>query len=256
MVVFTPKIPITTSIPQGMLRNLQQSQQPQEKLELYTDISTVGILTALAYILAFSWMYVTAYSSGNLLNGVNGFTLSEAFQFSNRIGATVLIILYSGLYIGLMVDKGFLMNNTNKLKTSVVATGFCILLGMLLLFLIPPSKKDNKRHVAVAIVVLLCTIYNSLVITGIYNDEFNSNEMIDSLTGLTSVIGISVLLTITCAIGLLYFKKNAYLSGIIGISEIIIIISFCAVLMLFSCLPKLLDYKQICIGVMNNPKTN
>lgn len=235
MVQFIPKAKIISrnidaSVPQ------QLSTSTQETYVQGIKPNVIGIVSTIVYLLIFMYAYATAAKTGKItlnLKDHYGITLSEAMEHSERIGTTILIVIYSGLHIGLMIEKGFLFGN-NPGKISIVATNFALLLGMLLLFLIPVSKKNKVQagiHFLVAGFIIIFIVYSSFMITELYRSELEENEFTESMLGLSLVSLISAILIIGIIVckflfGGNYRKLYEILFTIVGILEIILILAF------------------------------
>lgn len=256
---FSPKIPILKSLEstdqKGQLRTLTSDEIKQE-----LTMSPIGIAAATVNIIMYIWGYYTSYKKGKLTfkSGDNyGITLSEAVQHSDQIGVTLLLMIFLGLYIGLMVDKGFLMVDST-LKNSVVAVNLAITTGILLLFLIPPSKNSrvqNGIHVMIAGMIIFSSIYSSFMISELYRSEYEDNIFTDSLLGLASttlILGIISVIIIVIKFFLVPKKGHAnyLLNTGLGIAEILMLLAYTAVLYIFSFMPRLINYEKICVGVL------
>ncbi len=270
--MFTPRLNIVHGGVQNQL--MKQNQfKTKEKGQEFPEVSAVGILTFISFYAMFINVYASAAHNGKMgfllrnTNGslnMHGFTLSEAFKYGNRKITTVLCVLFTGLYIGLMIDKGFLSNvstgtedSFNSVKTGIIVLSFCLLLGFLFLFLIPPPTENNvyqsSIHFVLAIFILLFIIISSLLITYIYNNEYKDNEIIKVLSGLTySILAITILIVII-GISAMFVGRDfvkQVLWRILASGELIIMILYSVIILLFSIMPRLIDYKKICIGVI------
>lgn len=254
-------------IPRSYLISKNQNKYQRNIIESQSEnfyninVSYTGISAVFFYILCFLYIYYTAHKTGKItlnLKDNYGITLSEALEHSEKIGATVLMVTFSALYIGLLSNKGFLIGN-DYLRLSIIGANFVLLLGFLLLFLIPPSRNSYKQallHFILAGIVIIFTIYSNFMISEIYRNEYQENEYTNTLLGLASVSSIFGILVIMIVIFSFFvkLKKRIYeiLFSIIGISEIIIIILFGISLLLFSLMPEIPDLDYICQGYVKN----
>lgn len=269
--MFTSRLNIVPKT-QGIQNNISNQFKRKEKGQEFPEVSIVGIFTLLAFYGMFTSVYASAaydgkmgislYTDGEIAK--HGFTLSEAFKYGNRKLTTILCVLFTGLYIGLMIDKGFLSNistgtedSHNTFKTGIVVLSFCLLLGFLFLFLVPPPTENNiyqsSIHFVLAIFILLFIIISSVLITYIYNNEYKDNEIIKALSGLTYTILAITILIIAFGIFAMFIKNGVVkqiLWRILASGELIIMILYSVIIILFSLMPRLIDYKKICVGVI------
>lgn len=264
---FNLKIPIIddskniNKTPVTSLQNFQTTQTVKSN-----DISIgIGSLVTVLYFIFFIYIYTAA--SMNKTKGISwsptikqNFTLSEALEHSNKIGSTTILLLLSASFFAFLVEQGFVDRGSSSFEKSVVGSNFVILLSILLLLIIGPIKPMEKMgaHVILTIIIMLFCIYNSYVISAIY-DEIVEGTVTDSLRILSYVmIGLAGFILLFY-IGLKYSEYSSFgnqksinmqiaCTSVIAVTELIFIVIFGVSLGLFSTLPKLVHYPVICVG--------
>lgn len=236
----------------------------------FPDISIVGIFTVIVYFLLFFNIYSSAAYEGKLgfsLKSRHGFTLSEAFKYGHKKTTTVLCVLFTGLYIGLMLDKGFatsLSTNandpTNLFIIGLIVLGFCLLLGFLFLFLIPPPGRKNTsqsmKHFLLAIFILAFIILSSALISLLYRSEFKNNEVITAMNALSYTIMALGVFVVVPGVASVFVKTNyakQFLWRILATSELSIMILFGVILGISVFMPRMIQYEKVCTGFIKEP---
>jgi hypothetical protein len=221
------------------------------------DITPIGFLVLISYILVFSFSYGNSFLSKKIgFNHVNGFTLSYAFKNENKTFGIFTCVLFISLYIGLMIHKGFVIpdkSDSANLKIVAVALSFCLLLGFLLLFILTPKKgngTENNIHYFLAGCILLFIILSSCIIYFVYNGEYEENIFLEIMKYTLYMIGVTGFIILSVVI--LYITKSLKFGKILAFSEIILVLLFFIILCIFSIMPKLINYEKICIGVLKN----
>lgn len=109
-------------------------------------MKNIGLLAAIFHLLLFTYIYFTSRS--NL--SIEDFTLCRAFQYSEKIGSIVLIIITTTLLLKFLKDNGYLDNNTLK----------CLFAIIFLIWLIFLTEHDNHRIFAfIGFVVIMLIPY-------------------------------------------------------------------------------------------------
>jgi hypothetical protein len=238
------------------------------------DISKgVGSFVTILYFIFIIYIYTAA--TLNKEKGISwkptidkNFTLSEALEHSNRIGSTTILLILSAVFFAFLIEQGFVDKGSSRLEISVVASNFVLMLAMLILLIISPIKPMVKMgtHVLLTIIIMLFCIYNSYVISAIY-DEVVESSITDVLRILSYVmIGLAGLIFLFY-IGLKYSEYKSFgisktsifvkksqslqigLTSFIAVTELIFITIFGASLGMFSTLPKLIHEPIVCVGI-------
>lgn len=227
----------------------------EETKVLYPDVSVVGIFTVLVFYALFINIYASAAYRGKL----GSFTLSEAFKYGHRKTTTMLCVLFTGLYIGLMIDKGFFASSESShdiSKVSTIAIGFCLLLGFLFLFLMPPPHENNMYqsivHFVLSILILIFIITSSVITTNLYSLEYKDNEVINTMTGITYGILVISLIVIVLGVTSVFVKESIkrLLWKFLAAGEMIIILLYSVILIFLCIMPKFINYKKVCVGIV------
>jgi hypothetical protein len=215
-------------------------------------LSITGLFACLFYFLFFSYLYGSSIYKGKLstsLKSAHGFTLSESFEFSEKIVSTMLLVTLSGLLVGLLIEKGF-VSDKNPLKITIVAITFGCLMFLLLLFFVPPSLKSysqERSHIIITSILLFFMISSSCGYSILYRDLFKNVDgelaTMYVFTLLMMIFAFVILLLFTFT-SIFYFKnhrKIMEISTAIAIFEIFILILYGVVIGILSTLPPLLD---------------
>lgn len=165
-------------------------------------MKNIGILAAIFHLLLFTYIYYT--SKSNLT--VEDFTLSSAFQYSEKIGSTILIIITTTLLLKFLKDGGYFDNNILK----------CLFAIIFLIWLIFLTEHDNHRIFAFIGLVTIISIPYAICFqtTSIYLYE------------MTNVCSFFVIFS--CVLSLCeYFSENhEYFRFLFSCMEIVIVISY------------------------------
>jgi hypothetical protein len=222
----------------------------------YTQTSlALGISSAIMMMVLFIYIYVTASknNNGNLkwvnIDTKHSYTMSEAFQYCDHKGSTVLMIIALSLMQGFLTSLHF--NIPDPARLTVVASVYITIIGWILLFYIFVSEKVN--HGLVSFLVCFTMIFDSVMIRSIYLDIYEE-EGLEYLSGICyTVIALYVCLLlsfilngITCNFfpGTLKFRLLSI--HLVGIFEILCIIMFIAFLFCLATLPPLPDMTKVC----------
>jgi hypothetical protein len=224
------------------------------------DAKIIGSLAVIFYFMSFLWIYGSSWFNYDItltLKDSKGFTLSEAFDHSEKIGSTTLLVIMTSLLIGLLIEQGFIEGSQSvaysELRYSLVIITFVILASFLLLFWVPISKKNiiqMSSHGFVAFLILFFALFSSYVYYTSYK-EFIESDLVSSIEYLTYSICILILIiVISLFVGFSNPKWEKITSSFIAGAEIIYIIVYGVILSLFTQLPSIsaLNFEKICIS--------
>jgi len=227
-----------------------QPQVPTTAMLVPSTNSNVGIAFVVIYIFTFLYLYLSATFRGKL--DLYHFTLSEAFEFSERIVPTILIPIFICLMVLLYIEKGIISSNSDSTKQILVGVSFGLLTMFMLLFLVPPdfrSRHSMNLHAIVAILLLTTVIYTSYVISYLYYDIYGDQGLIDDLINCMYTM-ITFTLAVALSFMIIYIFNNdfvkKYMNVTIGISEIILLITFGTIIGILSFLPPLVNVEKNC----------
>jgi len=239
-------------IQNAFFRHVDEDNLKISPIETSNETIAIGCSTAVVYLLLYLYIYYTAYIvmrdekiSRNLIT-----TASESFQYCEKIGTTVLIILFLGLLQGLFSKQNFYKNDNRRI--SIIAVNYVIVMCWILFFFIWPDKNKeyNKPHFILAFIVLILVIYNAVVITDIYTDCYNRDDLNDIYIICYIIIGafcfciLSVIIHFVC----IHFKITGILSAtssFVALCEICCLFLFGIFLIFFSILPPLLNRQDL-----------
>lgn len=240
------KYPITSSTTPSTIPskpNVQQSlllgiSNKREFIEPVYSSSSVFLL--LIYFLTFFYFY---YSSKKHLSKKE-FTLSRALQYSEKKFSTLLLIGLVCALFSTYIDKGLITNTSSIEKKSLIYVLFTILGLFLLLFLIPPTDKEIRKHAIVVFFLLCFIIFSSFVYSYLYDSVYEEEHLIIGINYLTYFLLILFGIISLFFILLIGFGINT--SVYIGITEVFIILSYGIIIGILGQLPVLVDLKLNC----------
>ena len=202
-----------------------------------------GIIVYVVYAFLFIYIYGSAYYKNHISKHVTfrkAYTMSEAFQYSEKRGTTILIVLFVGLFQCLFFLQNFYIQDYQRL--TVLAANYAILMGWLLLLFVWPN--EHKFHSLITLLILISTLYNVVTISGLYHEYYENDEltnMYDIRTFIIVAFCICIFImsihTICKIYGIKYLQTiNTH---IIGLSEIAYIIAYSIFIIIFSTMPPL-----------------
>ena len=231
-----PTTPTTPSKPipqQSLLSAISRN-------EVKSFYSNSGLFLLIIYFFMFFYFY---YSSRKHLSK-NEFTLSRALQYSEKKFSTLLLVALVCALFSTYIDKGLISNNSSIEKKSLIYILFSILGLFLLLFLIPPTNKEIKKHAVVVFFLLCFIIFSSFVYSYLYDSVFEQEHLITTINYLTYIL--SILFGIIGFFFILLIGFDINTSVYIGITEVFIILSYGIVIGVLGNLPKLVDLDLNC----------
>lgn len=202
--------------------------------------SNWSIILLIIYFSTFVYFY---YSSRKHLSK-NEFTLSRALQYSEKKFSTLLLVGLVCALFSTYVDKGLISNKSSVEKRSLIYVLFGILGLFLLLFLIPPTDREIRKHAVVVFFLLCFIIFSSIVYSYLYDQIFEQEHLILSINYLTYIL--SILFVIIGSLFVLLIGFNINTSVYIGITEIFIILSYGIIIGILGQLPVLVDLQLDC----------
>lgn len=251
---------VQAQLPSRALAQLPSLALTPTEETIPTDLSVVGVILVVVYFLMFIYIYGSARQKGYLTMSLTdnyGMTTSEAFQYSEKIGSTILIVTMIGLMIGMLIEKGF-VTGSSILKTSLISVSFVILLSFLLLFLIPLGKRHKTRtniHIVLAGILIFFMIYSTYVFSILYQEVYESEGWLIHLENFSYTLTALAIAMLILFLYMMYsvnkfsgIKYNRISMGI-AVLEFLIITIYGFVLGIVSTLPKLIDYEELCISI-------
>jgi hypothetical protein len=242
------KYPVANANPYNAEEQIFNSTKSTQQVENTKTATILGSLTFLAYLSVFVSVYGSSRWNGDISfipqiinKSVKGFTMSEAFEHCHKESSTIFIILFLALLQALYTEQNFSYEDPKRI--AVIAMNYLVLIGWLSLYFV---LRDQKSHYFVAILVLICTLVNTLMVTELYNENYDKSEL--DMINYPCYILIAIYLTL-CLIfilsGIYYFSYKSttqisrLITGTIGIFEITSIILFGIFIVIFSQLPPL-----------------
>lgn len=226
----------TERVQQQFNTNVHQNVDPNP------DSAIIGIVNFLVYIGLFMYIYGSAFYKRKLSLHVTkrkGFTLSEGFQYSEKIGTTVFLILSLGIIQCLYYYQKIYDNDYQR--GLIIALNYINALIWLLFFYVVPEFKYS--HGILAIFVLVINIYTSVTIYNLYK-EFYYEKDIQSLE-ISNYIIIATFSIMMFLFIIRLFVNSPILGTLIAISEIISLLSFAIFILCFSLMPPLVSKDNI-----------
>lgn len=189
-------------------------------------VSPVGITMVVTYFLLFFYMYFMKHSVKWI--------------------PTMLITLFGILYCTLWAEKGFI-RDTTFIQTCLTVFAQLIMCLIIVLFILA------KSYVPIAGLMIVLLIVSSSLITYVYKSEYDQDDSIQALFGITLFLFACVTLTV-------YLMASKYLMGlqfqyhdtVLWILVTVMIICFGVLLIIFSGMPKLINYDKVCVRILKN----
>ena len=179
-----------------------------------TEVSTsdqtvaIGSATIIFYFLTLAYIYGSAlYKNSN--GKLELYTMSKSFEYSEKIGTTIGVVVFMALLQTLFSYQNIYSNDPKR--STIIAFNYLIILCWLLFMFIFPSTKvsvmnDGKnvfkevaspQHSFLAFCVLASLIINCFLIVNLYNDYFDEKAL-ESLMGIGyAIVAASILAIIT-----------------------------------------------------------
>lgn len=244
------------------LSNLYQIDHKQiTTITSNENAKIVGSFAIIFYLLAFFWIYGSSWFKNEItlsLKDKKGFTMSEAFEHSEKVGATTFLVLMSAFITGLEIEQGFIENSKSvaysDLRYSLVMISFILLASFLLLFWIPISKTNTTQmsfHGLVSIFILFFGVFSSYVFYTSYKEFLKDEPIVDTIEYLTyTLIGLVFVIIISLFVSFMKPSTETIASAFVAGAEIIYIVVYGVILCLFIQLPSIaaLNFEKLCFS--------
>lgn len=232
----------------------QLASDQKSSVQVITNVdahssSIIGIITVVTFILLTFFTYYTARKS---LEIPRKMTLSEAFQYSNRHICVPLLLLFTILIIYSLIEKGFISPHSSPLKKSLAGVSFAVLTFFMLLFIVPPSKEEFRKHAFVAIFCMTFIIFSAVSLATIYADIYENTGLISDMQNIAwGICAFSGLILISFVLRFSNFASITFTSFLTAISEIIILILYTSLLGILTVMPEMYDISyNNCPGII------
>lgn len=250
------KWPIVANAQSNAQHSIFTNKQNNEQVSSSSQTLNIGIATIIFYILTFAYIYITAINNQKKspdlkfkpMFGLN--TLSTSFEYSEKVGTTILLMIFLALIQGLFSSQNIYSDDLKR--APIIAFNYVIVLCWLLFMFVFPHKSGDKEkvsltHFFLAFCVLGSLIINCFLIVNSYSEYYNEND-------LTPLIGINYSLVAVALIAGLTMICNGFIgkkmTGFgVAISEMICLILFCVFMILFIQFPPLPTNQLACVMI-------
>jgi hypothetical protein len=235
--------------------NPTQAQQElkrinNDSLEYPTiESQIVSILASLTLLATIFYMYITSRKKlkFHITKNSATYTFSEAVENSEKIGSVILIILFLAFLQSLFTIQNF--NRNNFERASLVVVNYIVVLGILLLFYIGPSKYVG--HGFIALVLTTTILYTSAMINILYHRFYTDDSLYELNTITYTIVAFFILLVLVFGVfAVTRFSGNYYIivHHILSISELGFLFLYSIFIIYFGQMPKLMaDSELSCI---------
>ena len=188
-------------------------------------------------------------------------TLSTSFEESNKVGTTIVIIIFMALLQGLFSSQN--IYSTDPKCSSIIAFNYLIVLCWLLLMFIFPYKsvgnikQTSWSHAFVAFCILLSLIINCFLIVNLYSEYFDDMSIKPLIQIGYAIVGASIFSILSMvanaasditSLDFLFSKTHL----LVALSELLCIILYGVFLILFIKFPPIPNASLSCILVPNS----
>lgn len=184
-------------------------------------------------------------------------TLSTSFEYSERIGTTVCLIIFLALLQGLFSSQN--IYSTDPRRASIIAFNYIIVMCWLLfLYIFPSVKVEKVAHISHIHFLLACCVLGSLIINcflviDLYSDYFDDKSIEPLKVASYVIVGAAVIAAISMGINFKVWTSfpslGSWTSFAVAACELICLIFFGIFLILFIQYPPVPDEKLSCILV-------
>jgi len=215
-----------------------------------TDTSiALGSVTTILYATLFIYIYTTASLNNNGKNSLSwtDFSLSRAFEYSEKTGTTILIVMTMCFFSFFLKEQNMFGGN-DPYRNIIVIVVFSLMAGLLLLFTV--LSEQWKSHLAVTLLIMLSLSILAMFINISYH-EYYEEESLEEIHTSSWICLSTVIISLVAVIGKavvekMYGNSDEYLivklsKVIFYILEIVVIVSFLVTLGMFASYPKLID---------------
>jgi hypothetical protein len=244
------------------------------KQEVSTNDQTlgIGIATIIFYFLMIFYIYISGAINQNGIKTFSDFldkikdfrpsklnTLSSSFEFSEKIGTTICLIVFLALLQGIFSFQNIYSNDFKR--APIIAFNYVIILCWLLFMFIFPSKivnstiKTSSIHFFLAFCVLTAIIINCFLVSNLYSEYFELKDLEPlngigyALVGLVLFAGITMIFNTLSDIDKFNWILKYTHSGV-AYAELCCLILFGVFMVIFIQLPPLPSDQQLsCVMV-------
>jgi hypothetical protein len=251
-------------------------KRSQQELSTSDKTLGIGISAVIFYFFTLLYVYVTAVMGQARANkstadityyglfknlGFNSIlnlnTLSTSFQYSEKIGTSICILVCLALLQGIFAFQNIYATDVNG--GTIIAFNYIIIMCWLLfLFVFPRNEKGlSHSHLAVAFCMLASLIINCFLVVMLYREYFDDNS-IKPLSDISYIL-VGFLLANILVMGLSMIKESSYpiigqlhkLGRLVPWTELVSLILFGVFLILFIQFPPLPNAHLSCTMVPN-----
>lgn len=195
--------------------------------------SIIGILACIFYYILYIYLYATSFYFGHI--DATNYTVSQAFQYSEKYGTIILLIIFIGLFQGLLATLNFY--DTEDFRRIVVVCTTYVMLIIWLLFTFVAHAKHMKIHSFLAVIKMIFVVYVSYTIYSLYSNYYNQ----DGLLPLEIIVYLTMSLFLLCIVlgAVKCVVDYRFIYHVFACSEIICILMFGIFIGMLSQLPPL-----------------
>jgi hypothetical protein len=214
------------------------TNKKNEQVETSEQSVSIGIATSVVYALMLAYIYGTALRKSIRFN-----TFSLSFEKCEKVGTTVLLIIFLALLQGLFASQG-MYTKTDMKKTLIIAFNYVIIMCWLLFMFVFPmyGGKVSLFHSFIAFFVIFCVIINCWLTYTLYDEYFVKKD-------LEPMFYSNVVMTVLAVIaGIFMITHYFYRSSIkfVAIFELLTLLSYISFNTVFMNLPPIPDATLSC----------
>jgi hypothetical protein len=209
-----------------------------EQVESSEQSISIGIATSVVYTLMLAYIYGTAFRKSIQFN-----TFSLSFEKCEKVGTTVLLIVFLALLQGLFASQGMYTKADMK-KSLIIAFNYVIITCWLLFMFVFPMHdgKVSLLHSFIAFFVIFCVIINCWLTYALYDEYFTKKDLESMLYSNAIMTALAVIA------GIFMITHYFYRSSIkfVAIFELLTLLSYISFNTVFMNLPPIPDATLSC----------
>jgi len=147
-------------------------------------MKTLGLLAAFFHLFLFAYIYLTSTS----YLSTKDFTLSSAFQYSEKLGSVALVVITCVFLLLFLKNEGYLQNNYIKYLFTIIFFiwllfftehdnhSFFAFIGLVIIVLIPYIICNSNKNNYLFKIALLCSFFVALACLFFACDNIFEND--------------------------------------------------------------------------------
>lgn len=209
-----------------------------EEIETSQQSLSIGISSCVIYLLMLSYIYITAIRKKYDFN-----TFSVSFENCERVGTTILIIVFLAVLQGLFASQG-MYSRTDTKKAIIITFNYIIIMCWILLMFVFPKYNDkiSVLHSFITFFVIFCVIVNCWLTYTLYNEYFNLEDT-------NAMLYANIIMTVLAIIaGIFMFTHGMFSTSIkyVAFFEFITLFSYVIFNTVFMLMPPIPNVDLVC----------